>query len=145
MIKYLSFAGRGMLFVSLSFSVSYASIAESTDVIVVANSAAITGELSRSEIRQVFMGGTLSRKYEPVSLSVGSNVRIKFNTKVIGLTESRIQSYWAQLLFSGRSKPPKEFTEVDEVLEYISTVDNAVGYVPSDTVIPANLVVIYRR
>jgi hypothetical protein len=91
------------------------------------------------------MGGTLSRKYEAVTLPAGSSVRIKFNTKVIGLTESRIQSYWAQLLFSGRSKPPTEMSTVDEVILYVASVENAIGYVSADTVIPENLIVVYQR
>ena len=145
MMKLLHILSRGVLSTTLLLSVCHASIAQSNDVLVVANPTSTLSSLSRSEIRQVFMGGTLSRKYEPVGLSVGDKTRIQFNTKVIGLTESRIQSYWAQLLFSGRSKAPKEFDEVNEILNYVATVDNAVGYVPAGTEIPSNLVVIYRR
>lgn len=145
MMKLLHILSRGVLSTTLLLSVCHASIAQSNDVLVVANPTSALSSLSRSEIRQVFMGGTLSRKYEPVGLSVGDKTRIQFNTKVIGLTESRIQSYWAQLLFSGRSKAPKEFDEVNEILNYVATVDNAVGYVPAGTEIPSNLVVIYRR
>ena len=145
MMKLLHILSRGVLSTTLLLSVCHASIAQSNDVLVVANPTSTLSSLSRSEIRQVFMGGTLSRKYEPVGLSVGDKTRIQFNTKVIGLTESRIQSYWAQLLFSGRSKAPKEFNEVNEILNYVATVDNAVGYVPAGTEIPSNLVVIYRR
>lgn len=145
MDKLFYIINRGILSTIFLLSLFHASTAQSKDVIVVANPTSALSSLTRGEIRQVFMGGTLSRKYEPIGLSVGSNTRIQFNTKVIGLTESRIQSYWAQLLFSGRSQPPKEFSDVDEVLKYIASVDNAVGYVPADTVLPSNLIVIYRR
>ena len=138
--KLFNIITRSAFFTFFLLSVCQASIAQNNDVMVVMNSTTALDSLSRSEVRQVFMGGTLSRKYVPVGLSVGDRTRIQFNTKVIGLTESRIQSYWAQLLFSGRSKPPKEFSEIDDVLNYVATVDNAVGYVPAGTVIPSNLI-----
>lgn len=131
--------------ISLLLGSKQVAFAQSNDILVIANPAGVARSLSRNEIRQVFMGGTLSRKYEAVTLPVANSVRIKFNTKVIGLTESRIQSYWAQLLFSGRSKPPTEMRNVDQVLQYVATVENAIGYVPSDTVIPENVIVVYQR
>lgn len=137
---------RSLICFILSLSVmSHATVAQHSEVWVIANPSASVDSLSRGEIRQIFMGGTLSRKFDAVSLPVGDSTRIKFNTQVIGLTESRIQSYWAQLLFTGRSKPPKEFPQVEEVLNYVAHVENAVGYVPKGTVLPENLVVIYQH
>ncbi len=145
MMKLISLLSRMCLFLMLSLSLSYASVAQSLDVIVVASSSSELSTLSRGEVRQIFMGGTLSRKYDAATFPIGDATRILFNTKVIGLTESRIQSYWAQLLFTGRSKPPKEFTDVTALLEYIVNTENAVGYVPADTRLPDNVVVLYQR
>ncbi|MDW6004899.1 hypothetical protein [Vibrio mangrovi] len=115
------------------------------EILVVANAASQLTELTHNEIRQIYMGGTLSRKYHAVALKVGSPTRIQFNTKVIGLTENRIQSYWAQLLFTGRSQPPPELASTQEVLHYVTTVSNAIGYLPAGLEIPPNVIVVYKK
>ncbi len=114
-------------------------------ILVIANVAAHLPILTHHEVRQIYMGGTLSRKYRAVALKVGNPTRILFNTKVIGLTESRIQSYWAQLLFTGRSHPPLELSSVKELLNYVATTDNAIGYVPTQVALPDNVIVVYQK
>jgi hypothetical protein len=112
---------------------------------VVTNISGDLTTLSKNEIRQVFMGGTLSRKYHAAGLSTGSKTRIMFNNKVIGLTENRIQSYWAQLLFTGRSEPPKEFDSIEKLINHLSNTKNAIGYLPADIPVPDNLVILYQK
>ncbi|MDW6094589.1 hypothetical protein SBX64_18765 [Vibrio rhizosphaerae] len=115
------------------------------DISVIANATSHLSALTHHEVRQIYMGGTLSRKYQAVALKAGSPARILFNTKIIGLTEGRIQSYWAQLLFTGRSHPPLEYTSVQDLLDYVATTDNAIGYVPAGLTLPDNVVVVYQR
>ena len=67
-----------------------------------------------------------------------------FNAKIITLPESRIQSYWAQMRFSGRMTPPKEFDTLEAMLAYISNNKGAVGYIPAETELPEHLTVIYE-
>ncbi|QMV17060.1 hypothetical protein [Vibrio spartinae] len=114
-------------------------------ILVIANVASHLPALTHHEIRQIYMGGTLSRKYQAVALEVGNPTRIRFNTKVIGLTESRIQSYWAQLLFTGRNHPPLEFSSVKELLNYVTKTNNAIGYVPAPVALPHNVIVVYQK
>lgn len=114
-------------------------------ILVIANAASHLPALTHHEVRQIYMGGTLSRKYQAVALKVGNPTRILFNTKVIGLTESRIQSYWAQLLFTGRSHPPLELSSVKELLNYVTTTNNAIGYVPAQVGLPHNIIVVYQK
>ncbi|GAC21788.1 hypothetical protein GARC_4851 [Paraglaciecola arctica BSs20135] len=52
----------------------------------------------------------LSYDLRAIALPPESQTRVLFNTKMVGLTESRIQSCWAQMRFSGRKKPPTELT-----------------------------------
>ncbi|ASA58335.1 hypothetical protein BSQ33_20550 [Vibrio gazogenes] len=114
-------------------------------ILVIANAASHLPALTHHEVRQIYLGGTLSRKYQAVTLTVGNPVRILFNTNVIGLTESRIQSYWAQLLFTGRSHPPIELSSVKELLNYVAKTDNAIGYVPTHVALPNNVIVVYQK
>ncbi|MBM6549821.1 hypothetical protein [Marinomonas ostreistagni] len=115
------------------------------DLWIIANAEAKVDDLSRSEVRQIFMGGTLSRKFTAIALPAGSDVRNQFNVDIIGLTESRIQAYWSQLLFTGRSTPPMEMASVNDAVRHVSEHDNTIAYVPEQTQLPDNVVVVYER
>lgn len=96
-------------------------------------------KLSTSAIRNLFMGSPLDIELIPVNLPSGNINRIHFNTRVIGLTESRIQSYWAQMRFSGRKKAPIELGSEAEVIQYVSKTPGAIAYLPENANLPQNL------
>tara|TARA_B100000287_G_scaffold356985_1_gene348091 strand:- start:1456 stop:1881 length:426 start_codon:yes stop_codon:yes gene_type:complete len=112
-------------------------------VVVVANTGGESIELSREQVRNLYMGASLGYDFNPVALPPRNHVRSLFNTQVIGLTESRIQSYWSQMKFTGRMKPPKELNNPEAILEFISQNRGSVGYLPSGVEIPASLTVVY--
>ncbi|TYL47583.1 hypothetical protein [Marinomonas sp. IMCC 4694] len=146
-MAYSTFTNRfAFVLASLVFMVTHHSFAaHSQDLKVISNVNSSLQTLTRNEIRQIYMGGTLSRKYSAVSLPVGSDTRNTFNNTVIGLTENRIQSYWDQLLFTGRSTPPKEMQSVDDVLAYLEKNPDSIAYVPSNMDIPDTYVVVYEK
>lgn len=103
--------------------------------------------LSKQEVRQIYLGINIDLTDEvtstAITLSRKNRVRSQFNAQVIGLTESRLQSYWAHMRFSGRNKPPKEYDSVPSLLEHIEANKGSIGYVPAQTKLPENVVVIY--
>lgn len=113
-------------------------------VVVVANLPDKSINLSKQEVRNLFMGGALNYDLNAVALPPRNQTRVLFNTKVVGLTESRIQSYWAQMRFSGRKKPPQELENEASILNYLVENLGAVGYLPADAEIPMELTIIYR-
>ncbi len=117
--------------------------AQEHDIMVVANIDNQTVKLDKVDIRNLFMGNASDVVLEPVSLPPQALARAVFNTKIIGLTESRIQSYWSQMRFSGRSRPPREISAVDELISYVSSHKDTVAFVPASADIPAHLTVVY--
>jgi hypothetical protein len=117
---------------------------DASDVVVVANTSADDLKAEKRQIRDIFMGNDSQFFLKPVVLTAKSEARFVFNTKIVGLTESRIQSYWAQMRFSGRKKPPQEFETIDSILAFLQENKNTVAYLPADTEIPANLTIIYK-
>jgi len=103
--------------------------------------------LSKQEVRQIYLGINIDLSDDvtssAITLSRKNRVRSQFNAQVIGLTESRLQSYWAHMRFSGRNKPPKEYDSIPSLLEHITTNKGSIGYVPAQTILPENVVVIY--
>ena len=90
------------------------------------------------------MGNLSVRELTPIALSPGEVARSVFNVRVVGLTESRIQAYWAQMRFSGRQQRPQTAQSIEELILMIESTDNTIGYLPEDTPIPSSLKVIYR-
>ncbi|MBU3018698.1 hypothetical protein KO519_13495 [Paraglaciecola agarilytica] len=100
--------------------------------------------LSRHEVRNLFMGIATRYKLSAISLPPKNHTRIIFNTRILGLTESRIQSYWAQMRFTGRKEAPKEIASEELMLEYLRNNKGAVGYLPAGVSLPDELTVIYK-
>ena len=113
-------------------------------VLVVANVAERDLQLSQREVRSLFMGRGSDAGLNVIFLSPDNLTRVLFNTKVMGLAESRIQAYWAQMRFSGRRRPPREFEDEAAALRYVLANEGAVGYFSQDTPLPAGLTVLYR-
>ena len=131
------------LLITLSLSLSSPVLAQDNEIIVVANSGNSEISLNKKQIRDLFMGGFTQQNLEPISLPPNNPARVVFNTKVVGLTEARITSYWAQMRFSGRGKPPKTIDNVNDLLAYVQANEGSVAYLPANTSIPEGLTVVY--
>lgn len=116
---------------------------EELRIVVVANLQQQELELSKQQVKSLFMGSFVGHELKVVTLPPSSLVRVNFNTKVIGMTEDRIQSFWAQMRFSGRKTQPKELNDIDALLEYVENTPGAVTYLPSTVQLPDSLQVIY--
>lgn len=114
------------------------------EVLVITNKASEIKDVSRRTLRQIYMDLLTTHEQTPINLPKRNHFRTIFNTKVIGLTESRISSYWAQQKFSGRGEPPMEVSTEKELLEYIEKNKNHIGYISDQTAVPSNVRVLMR-
>ncbi len=65
----------------------------------------------------------------PVDLTEASAVRERLSKELHGKSVAAIKGYWQQKIFSGRDIPPIEKTSDAEVLSYVRTNPDAIGYV----------------
>ena len=128
----------------LAVLLAFVAEAQAAGVLIVANTAERDLKLTRIEVRNLFMGEASNLALNAIALPPDNLTRVLFNTKVVGLTESRIQAYWAQMRFSGRKQPPREFQNEAKALEYVLANEGAVGYFSQDTPLPEGLVILYR-
>lgn len=135
----------GLLAFSLGFSAWCNSQIEehNHNLIVVANIDQTGVNLTKQQVKSLFMGSTIGYNFNVATLPPSSLVRVNFNTQIIGLTEDRIQSFWAQMRFTGRKTQPKQIENLESLLDYVKNTPGAVTYLPSTVVIPTNLKVIY--
>lgn len=109
---------------------------------VIANSATPGLQLTRLQIRNIFMGSGSDAGLTPLALPPTDISRVVFTTRIIGLTESRVQSYWAQMRFSGRKTPPQEFATPTALLEHLLATPESIGYIPASIATPAGVQVL---
>lgn len=135
-------SGLGLLLVSLLIS-PFAS-ADGTLLVIANLGAEQKVSLTREQVRNLFMGIPVGKSLTPVVLTPENQTRVGFNTRVIGMAESRIQSYWAQMKFTGRKTPPAEFRSEAELIEFVQKTPGSIGYVSASTKLPDNLQVVYE-
>lgn len=68
-----------------------------------------------------------------VDLTESSALREHFSKSVIGKPVAAVKAYWQQQIFSGRDVPPPEKTSDSQVLAYVRSNPNAIGYVSAAT------------
>lgn len=127
-----------LLFVPLS---SWAQ--QDEHIIVITQSDTELQNVSKIMLRNLYMGNLGLGEITPIALAPGELARSIFNVRVVGLTESRIQAYWAQMRFSGRKQRPVEALNAEEAILMVQSTDNTVAYLPAGTPLPENVKVIF--
>ncbi len=128
----------------LALLISSSNIVFAEKLLVITHKNNDVPSLTKQQTVNLFMGGANKFGLTPVSLSNDDKlIREKFNTFVIGLTESRIRSYWAQMQFSGRGKPPETIDTQEEMVKLISSDTRYIGYVSDETALPKNVQIVF--
>lgn len=91
--------------------------------------------LDKSDVRKYFLGKSHQlpngNKVQLFDLPVKDAVRDDFRKQVLRKSESRLNAYWARMLFSSKAQPPTVVGSVDELKEIVSQTPNALGYMDS--------------
>lgn len=101
--------------------------------------------LSKRQIKSVYLGAPTALKLTPIMLESSTLIRQQFNAEVMGLSESRLQSFLAQMRFSGRAVNLVELDDIEQVLKQVIAEPNFIAYVPSDTKLGSNVKVLFTR
>lgn len=105
--------------------------------VVVTNAASGVSSISKADLAKAFM--KKNPKLAPVDLAKSSAVRDAFSQAVHGRSAAAIASYWQQQLFGGSEVPPPEKGSDAEVLAFVKSTPNGIGYVAAGTAVSGNL------
>jgi hypothetical protein len=123
---------RSYLLVALLLSTSFPASATADLVVVVGPRSSVT-TLDRTDIVNIYMGRY--RKFpdgqpaHPLDLSADSPERAGFYRGLLGKRLDEINAYWARLVFSGRTTPPKELNNREALQSQLESDPQAIGYV----------------
>ncbi|MBK5915114.1 hypothetical protein [Rhodocyclus purpureus] len=118
-----------MLLAGMLLLAASASLAE---VVVVANARSGIDRLTRDEVVNIFLGRyrQLSSGLPaiPVDLPASDAGKASFYRLLVGKDLSDLNAYWARLVFSGRTAPPRQSNGEDDLLRFVAENPGAVGY-----------------
>jgi ABC-type phosphate transport system substrate-binding protein len=108
--------------------------------IVVVNAANPLDAIDRNALHRIFLGQ--SRNWpgggaaHPVDQSAASDVRESFSRGVLRQSLAAVNAYWQRQILAGRATPPQVKPSDAEVLDFVASDAQAVGYVASATALP---------
>lgn len=70
----------------------------------------------------------------PIDQSRKSKVRDSFYLKLVNKNPNQLNAYWARQVFTGKSQPPNQVEDDNEVKLLIADNPSMVGYISSDQV-----------
>lgn len=103
------------------------------DVVVIANPRAGVDRLSRDEVVNIFLGrfrqlpSGLSAL--PADLPSSQPEKAVFYRQLVNKELAEINAYWARLVFSGRTVPPRQAVGNDDLVSWVAGTQGAIGYV----------------
>ena len=103
-------------------------------VIIVNNS--VSDSVDASTAQKIYLGKKSKwdngASITAVTLS-GGGVHDAFLDQYIKKTSAQFDTYWKQMIFSGKGVPPKSFASEKELIDFVSQTAGAIGYVDSTT------------
>ena len=123
---------RSFLIGSILVSVSPVA-ANPQRLIVIANPG--TPALNEQVLQRVYLGKTMEidgSPIVPVNMTGDSSQRQAFMELVMKQGNEKYSSYWTVRHYIGKGTAPREFSTINEVIEFIKATPGAVGYVTGD-------------
>ncbi|REL29828.1 phosphate ABC transporter substrate-binding protein [Thalassotalea euphylliae] len=121
---------------SLSLLLSM-STAASAEVAVIVNSAN-GNSLSDSDISRAFLGKLKTfadgQTINAVNSKAGNQARGEFEKLVLKKSSAQVKAYWSKRLFTGKGKPLKELASDADIISFVASTPNAIGYVDASSV-----------
>ncbi len=103
------------------------------DVVVIVNKDNDNTVMRRSELKNIFLAKKKAFKDGRMAVVVyqpGSNAsRTEFDSRYLGKTVRQVQSYWRVEMFKGGAMSPRELENDSDVLHFVSSNRNAIGYI----------------
>ncbi|HZF69277.1 MAG TPA: hypothetical protein VEZ39_00285 [Sulfuricurvum sp.] len=98
------------------------------------------------EIRGIYTGKQFrlnNNKVIPLNLGIDNPLRSKFEQNILNENKETLAQYWLQAHYLGH-RAPKVFKSQESVAEFLSKVDNSIGYVDEEIAQKYHLKILFR-
>ena len=104
--------------------------------VIVVNSGVKIEAISKSDLRDIFLGTASSFKdgsrAVPVTLRTGP-AQETFLKNLVGKNQAGFLAAWRAVVFAGQGVMPKSFDTESALLDYVASVPGAIGYIEAPT------------
>lgn len=104
-------------------------------VLIITNSSVAPGIVDAEMVKNIY-GGHLTKwpDNSKATLTVIEThpVHEEFLKTYMRKSESQFTSTWKKIMFTGKGRYPTRFDSVDQLIDFVSKTQGAIGYVPAD-------------
>lgn len=129
---------KALLALSMFFWGIQSASSASGELAIIVNASNQVSEISAEQVASIFLGKARrlpdGTKVIPIDQLEGEKPRDEFYSKIVQKSQSQLNSYWSRLIFTGKGQPPFAVTGDSEVLEFIASNPNMIGYVDLKTI-----------
>ena len=124
------------VFLGSIIGISGITFAQEQSFKVVGNSDSTPVTMSKRDLARIFLKRKSSwpsgRTAVPADQTQNNTLRESFAESVLDRSLDSLESYWQAQVFSGKASPPKGLRSDAEVIEFVSKMPGAVGYVSAN-------------
>jgi ABC-type phosphate transport system substrate-binding protein len=103
------------------------------DLVVVVNARSGVERLSHDDAVNIFMGRYRQLPSgiaaQPIDQPEAQPERARFYRLLVNKDLTEINAYWARLVFSGKTSPPRQARSQAEILDWLARQPGAIGYI----------------
>ena len=103
------------------------------DWVLVANTKAGVAHLSQDEVINIYLGRyrrlASGVTAEPIDQPADSALKAHFYRHLVDKSLPEINAYWARLVFSGKTQPPRIASNSEEAIQFVLSHPGALAYV----------------
>ncbi len=106
------------------------------DVLVITNKDVPEKDLSKDDIKNIFLGKKVQWKDNSkihFVISKDPDLHKSFLKAYVKRSTKQFKAYWRKMVFTGEGRKPKSFESTEELLKYVSSTPGAVGYIDKNT------------
>ncbi|MFQ5560721.1 MAG: phosphate ABC transporter substrate-binding protein [Nitrospinota bacterium] len=101
------------------------------ELVIIGNQDLKIDSLTKKQLKQVFLGRTSTVGMEKIELVDCSALQDQFLSKYLGKSLKSYNKIWIKKIFAEGATPPVNLKDVNEVIDYVRSTKNAIGYVDS--------------
>jgi len=115
-----------------------ASPTAAADWVLIANPKAGIANLSQDDVTNIYLGRyrrlASGLTAEPIDQPADSPLKARFYRQLVDKNLAEINAYWARLVFSGKTRPPRVVANDEEAVQFVSRNLDALAYVDKSKV-----------
>lgn len=117
------------------------------NIVVVAGENFCVDSLSKDEIRNIYLAKVFhvnNQKIIPLNLGIDNPLRLQFEQEIVNEERDTLARSWLQAHYLGH-RAPRSFKSQETVAEFLSKVDNSLGYLDESVAQKYHLKILFRE